>query len=57
VSDIADSDGMGNAQLQWQISTDSKDWVNISGAVQQSFTPREIHFGKYLRVVISYVDG
>ena len=23
VSDIADSDGMGNAQLQWQISTDN----------------------------------
>jgi hypothetical protein len=57
VSDIADSDGMGNAQLQWQISTDSKNWINISGAVQQSFTPREIHVGKYLRVVISYVDG
>ncbi|MGA1187385.1 MAG: hypothetical protein ACO3WT_08575, partial [Candidatus Puniceispirillaceae bacterium] len=28
VSDIADSDGMGNAQLQWQISTDSKSWLN-----------------------------
>ena len=25
--------------------------------MQQSFTPREIHVGKYLRVVISYVDG
>jgi len=57
VSDIADSDGMGNAQLQWQISTDSRSWLNISGAVQQSFTPREVHVGKYLRVVISYVDG
>ena len=32
-------------------------WTNISKAVNQSFTPREIHVGKKLRVVISYVDG
>jgi hypothetical protein len=57
VSDIADSDGMGTSQIQWQISRDSKNWLNLSGAVQQSFTPREVHVDQYLRVVISYVDG
>ena len=56
VSDIADSDGMGASQIQWQISRDAKNWLNLSGAVQQSFTPREIHVDQYLRVVISYVD-
>ena len=43
VSDIADSDGMGTSQIQWQISRDGKSWLNLSGAVQQSFTPREAH--------------
>jgi hypothetical protein len=57
VSDIADSDGMGASQIQWQISRDGKNWLNLSGAVQQSFTPREAHVDQYLRVVISYVDG
>ena len=57
VSDIADSDGMGTSQIQWQISRDGKSWLNLSGAVQQSFTPREVHVDHYLRVVISYVDG
>jgi hypothetical protein len=57
VSDIADSDGMGASQIQWQISRDAKNWLNLSGAVQQSFTPREVHVDQYLRVVISYVDG
>jgi hypothetical protein len=57
VSDIADSDGMGTSQIQWQISRDGKSWLNLSGAVQQSFTPRETHVDQYLRVVISYVDG
>ena len=57
VSDISDNDGMGSAQIQWQISRDTKSWQSISGATQQSFTPREINVGQYLRVVISYVDG
>jgi hypothetical protein len=52
-----DNDGMGNVQVQWQISDDGTTWMNLSGAVQQSFTPRETHVGKVLRVQISYVDG
>jgi len=56
-SAIMDDDGMGSVQVQWQISTDGKAWMNLTGAVQQSFTPREVHVGQQLRVQISYVDG
>ncbi|MBL6602344.1 MAG: hypothetical protein ISP48_05950 [Candidatus Puniceispirillum sp.] len=56
-SAIMDDDGMGNVQVQWQISSDGEAWMNLTGAVQQSFTPREIHVGQQLRVQISYVDG
>ena len=56
-SAIMDDDGMGNVQVQWQISADGEEWMNLTGAVQQSFTPRETHVGQQLRVQISYVDG
>ena len=57
LSSVTDSDGMGAVSVQWQISSDNKKWTNISGATNQSFTPREIHVGSRLRVAISYVDG
>ena len=57
LSSVTDSDGMGSVSVQWQISSDNKKWTNISGATNQSFTPREIHVANRLRVVISYVDG
>ncbi|MEL0165740.1 MAG: hypothetical protein VW918_04845, partial [Alphaproteobacteria bacterium] len=54
-SAIMDDDGMGSVQVQWQISSDGNAWMNLTGAVQQSFTPRETHVGQQLRVQISYV--
>jgi len=57
LSSVIDSDGMGQVSVQWQISESGSNWKNISKEVSQSFTPREIHVGKKLRVVISYVDG
>ena len=57
VSAIMDDDGMGNIQVQWQISDSGASWRNLPGVIQQSFTPREEHVGKVLRVQISYVDG
>ena len=57
LSSVTDADGMGSVSVQWQISNNNKKWTNISGATNQSFTPREIHVGNRLRVVISYVDG
>ncbi len=56
-SAIMDDDGMGEVSVQWQISKIDNEWMNISGATQQSFTPREIHVSQRLRVVITYVDG
>ncbi len=57
LSSVIDSDGMGQVSVQWQISDTGTSWKNISKEVSQSFTPREMHVGKKLRVVISYVDG
>tara|TARA_A100001015_G_scaffold284516_1_gene351079 strand:+ start:546 stop:1730 length:1185 start_codon:yes stop_codon:yes gene_type:complete len=57
LSSVVDSDGMGSVGVQWQISENGINWTNISRATSQSFTPREIHVSKKLRVVISYVDG
>ena len=57
LSSVTDSDGMGTVSVQWQISLDENKWTNISGATNQSFTPRQAHVGSKLRVAISYVDG
>ena len=57
LSSVTDSDGMGTVSVQWQISSDDNKWTNISGATNQSFTPRQTHVGRKLRVAISYVDG
>ena len=57
VDSLADGDGLGSIQVQWQISEDGSNWMIIPGAIQSSFTPRDSEVGKYLRVQISYVDG
>jgi len=56
-SSIMDGDGIGTIQVQWQASKDNKEWLNLTGETRQSFTPREEHVGKRLRVELSYVDG
>ncbi|MGB1357110.1 MAG: hypothetical protein ACPG7P_07480, partial [Candidatus Puniceispirillaceae bacterium] len=56
-SSVVDGDGVGSMQVQWQISSDGTAWSNLSGEIRQSFTPRERHVGKLLRVQLSYVDG
>ena len=56
-SSIVDGDGVGSMQVQWQISDDGTIWGNLSGEIRQSFTPRERHVGRRLRVQLSYVDG
>lgn len=56
-SSVMDGDGVGSIQVQWQISKDGVDWSNMTGETRQSFTPREKHVGKRLRVELSYVDG
>ena len=56
-SSVVDGDGVGSMQVQWQISEDGSAWSNLSGEIRQSFTPRERHVGRLLRVQLSYVDG
>ncbi len=54
---LADRDGMGSIQVQWQISDDGDNWMVLPGAIQPRFVPRDAEVGKFLRVQISYVDG
>ena len=54
---LADRDGMGSIQVQWQISGDGDNWMVLPGAIQPRFVPRDAEVGKFLRVQISYVDG
>ena len=56
-SSVVDGDGVGSMQVQWQISDNGQVWSNLSGEIRQSFTPRERHVGRLLRVQLSYVDG
>ena len=56
-SQLRDGDGLGEVQIQWQISENGDDWMVIPGAVSEAFTPRDQQVGKYLRVQVSYIDG
>ena len=56
-SAISDGDGLGSIQIQWQISDNGDDWMMMPGAITSAFTPRDAEVGKFLRVMISYVDG
>ena len=41
----------------WKISNDGNSYRTIPGATNQSFTPRQEHVGRTLRVVLTYLDG
>ena len=56
VSGISDSDGVGKIYVQWQKETKDGRWIDIFGATQQSFTPRQVHVGQILRVQITFLD-
>lgn len=57
ISTLFDEDGLGTLSVQWQVQSSTGIWQSVDGAVSQSFTPRQIHVGQSLRVVIQYVDG
>lgn len=57
VSNLYDEDGLGDLTMQWQVQLVAGGWQTIDGAISQSFTPRQSHVGRPLRVVIQYVDG
>ena len=54
---LIDKDGIGEVNVVWKISSDGVTYRNIPGATNQSFTPRQEHVGKTLRVVLTYLDG
>jgi hypothetical protein len=56
-SNIQDGDGIGSTQIQWQISDNGDNWQIVPGAITPTFTPRDPHVNRYLRVEVSYVDG
>ena len=57
LTSIIDKDGIGEVNVVWKISSDGVTYRNIPGATNQSFTPRQEHVGKTLRVVLTYLDG
>ncbi len=57
LTSIIDKDGIGEVNVVWKISNDGNSYRNIPGATNQSFTPRQEHVGKTLRVALTYLDG
>ena len=57
LTSIIDKDGIGEVNVVWKISSDGKSYRTIPGATNQSFTPRQEHVGRTLRVVLTYLDG
>lgn len=57
INKLADVDGLGVLSYQWQSSTDSISWGNISGAIAQIYTYTSSDLGKQIRVAVSYTDG
>ena len=55
---IADEDGLGSFNYQWQRSTDAgfTSSVNISEATGSTYALDDADAGKYLRVVVSFTD-
>ncbi|OUX44148.1 hypothetical protein CBE37_01605 [bacterium TMED277] len=54
---IIDKDGIGEVNVVWKISSDGNAYRTIPGATNQSFTPRQEHVGKTLKVSLTYLDG
>ena len=57
LTSIIDKDGIGEVNVVWKLSNDGSSYRTIPGATNQSFTPRQEHVGKTLRVVLTYLDG
>ncbi|MGL3820502.1 peroxidase family protein [Sphingopyxis sp. R3-92] len=61
---IADGNGLGAFNYQWQQSVDGVTWANIGGATAATFTPANpggttfgAQAGLRLRVVVNFTDG
>lgn len=54
---LADADGMGVLNYQWQSSTNGITWNGINGATASTFTLGAAQVGAQVRVQVSYLDG
>lgn len=53
---LADADGLGPINYQWQYSLDGNTWVDISGATDKLYKLPEFLVGKQVRATASYID-
>ncbi|WP_139295203.1 hypothetical protein, partial [Planktothrix tepida] len=54
---LADADGLGTFNYQWQESADNGvTWTNINGATNNTFTLSQTQVGKKVQVKVSYTD-
>ncbi|MBD2484234.1 FG-GAP-like repeat-containing protein [Planktothrix sp. FACHB-1365] len=55
---LADADGLGTLNYQWQDSSDNGfTWTNISGAINNTLTLSQTQVGKKVQFKVSYTDG
>ena len=54
---LADADGLGSIDYQWQSSSDGVAWENIIGATGATFTLTQNEVGCKVHAVASYTDG
>jgi hypothetical protein len=56
-SAIADVDGVGTLNYQWQRSKDGSTWTSIANAFDKSYTLVPADAASKVRVVVSFIDG
>ena len=57
-ADLEDPDGGIHSRVwRWERSPNSRNWVPIPGAVEDSYTPTTADRDHYLRAVVTYDDG
>ncbi|MFM6400139.1 MAG: hypothetical protein ACKPFF_25970, partial [Planktothrix sp.] len=55
---LADVDGLGTLNYQWQESADNgATWTDISGETNDTLTLSQAQVGKKVQVKVSYTDG
>ncbi|MFM6396850.1 MAG: hypothetical protein ACKPFF_09225, partial [Planktothrix sp.] len=55
---LADVDGLGTLNYQWQESADNGvNWTDISGETNDTLTLSQAQVGKKVQVKVSYTDG
>ncbi|MBD2109572.1 DUF4347 domain-containing protein [Nodosilinea sp. FACHB-13] len=54
---LADVDGLGTINYQWQESTNGTTWTNITGATAATFALTQTQVNKVIRVNASFTDG